>query len=180
VRRRLFTWLVSGGFGAFGAGSTIEPPTRLVRQERIAVGDGVFVGAGCVLQVLEDDDDRVALWIGDGTEIAGSCVLSAAVHVRLGSDVLLARNVYVSDHIHAYDDPTLPVLAQGIAKVEPVEIGDGAWLGQNVVVCPGVTIGAGAVVGANSVVVDDVPPGSLAVGAPARVVRSFAPVAAAR
>jgi acetyltransferase-like isoleucine patch superfamily enzyme len=52
-----------------------------------------------------------------------------------------------------------------------VNIEDGSWLGQNVVVLPGVTIGAGAVVAANSVVREDVPPGSVAAGAPARVVR---------
>jgi len=65
------------------------------------------------------------------------------------------------------------VLDQGFERLEPVAIGDGAWLGQNVVVCPGVTIGTGAVVGANSVVTEDVPAYSLAVGAPARIVRRF-------
>ena len=53
-------------------------------------------------------------------------------------------------------------------------IGDGAWLGQNVVVCPGVTIGRGAVIGANAVVLDDVPDYAVAVGVPASVVRRFA------
>jgi acetyltransferase-like isoleucine patch superfamily enzyme len=86
-----------------------------------------------------------------------------------------ARNVYIADHSHAYDDVGVPVLAQGVTRVAPVEIEDGAWLGQNVVVGPGVRIGAGAVVGANSVVLSDVPDYSVAVGAPARVVRTFAP-----
>ena len=62
---------------------------------------------------------------------------------------------------------------QGLTKVAPVRIGRGAWLGQNVVVCPGVTIGEGAVIGANSVVNREIPPHSLAVGAPARVLRTF-------
>jgi acetyltransferase-like isoleucine patch superfamily enzyme len=62
------------------------------------------------------------------------------------------------------------VLDQGIDRIAPVEIGDGAWLGENVVVGPGVRIGRGAVVGANAVVLDDVPDHAVAVGAPARVV----------
>jgi acetyltransferase-like isoleucine patch superfamily enzyme len=41
-----------------------------------------------------------------------------------------------------------------------------------VVIGPGLRIGRGAVVGANSVVLDDVPDFAVAVGAPARVVRS--------
>jgi acetyltransferase-like isoleucine patch superfamily enzyme len=81
--------------------------------------------------------------------------------------------VYVADHSHAFADTTRAVLDQGIDRVAPVEIGDGAWLGENVVVGPGVRIGRGAVVGANSVVLDDVPDHSVAVGAPARVVRTL-------
>lgn len=174
ARRRTFSALAAGGFAAFGRGTTLEPPVRIEREWRIAIGSGVFIGPGCVLQALDEGGTDVALVIGDGTEIAGSCVLSAVSSVRLGCKVLFARNVYVSDHIHAYDDPRSAVLDQGVARVEPVEIEDGAWLGQNVVVCPGVRIGRGAVVGANSVVLDDVPDHALAVGAPARVVREFA------
>jgi len=151
----------------------LELPIRLVGEERIAVGDDVYVGAGSWLQTLEGPGYAGELVVGDGTAIAGSCVLSAAVSVRVGRRVLFARNVYVSDHIHAYEDRTQAVLDQGFERLDPVVIGDGAWLGQNVVICPGVTIGSGAVVGANSVVTEDVPAYSLAVGAPARIVRRF-------
>ena len=83
-----------------------------------------------------------------------------------------ARNAYIADHQHAFTDTTRAVLDQGIEKTAPVEIGDGAWLGENVVVGPGVRIGRGAVIGANAVVLADVPDHSVAVGAPARVVRT--------
>jgi acetyltransferase-like isoleucine patch superfamily enzyme len=173
ARAKLFSLAVGGAFAEFGARSVIEPPVRLQGEARIAIGNDVFVGAGSWLQVLAGPDRGVALSIGDGTSIAGSCVLSAAVSIRLGRKVLLARNVYVADHSHAFADTSRAVLDQGIAKVAPVEIGDGAWLGQNVVVGPGVRIGRGAVVGANSVVLEDVPDYSVAVGAPARVVREL-------
>lgn len=169
-----FSVLSSGAFASFGRHSVLQPPVRLAREHRIAIGSGVFVGAGSWLQVLEEGDG-VALEVGDGTSIAGNCVLSAARSVRLGRKVLLARNVYISDHIHAYGDTGRAVLEQGVEQIREVVVEDGAWLGQNVVVCPGVTIGRGAVVGANSVVLEEVPAHSLAVGAPARVVREFAP-----
>lgn len=176
ARTKAFTTLAAGGFASFGARNALERPLRLGGEGRIAIGSDVFVGAGSWLQVLDEPGgDHVALEIGDGVSIAGGCVLSAASSVRLGRRVLIARNVYISDHIHAYDDTTTAVLDQGIARVEPVEIGDGAWLGENVIVCPGVRIGRGAVVGGNAVVIDDVPDFALAVGVPARVVRSFAP-----
>jgi acetyltransferase-like isoleucine patch superfamily enzyme len=164
-----FSLLVAGSFAHFGRGSVIELPARIAGERRMSIGDGVYVGAGSWLQVL-GDGSGTAIAIGDGTSIAGSCVLSAAESITLGARVLLARNVYIADHMHAFDAPGVPVLDQGITRVAAVDIGDGAWLGQNVVVGPGVRIGAGAVVGANSVVLDDVPAASVAVGAPARVV----------
>lgn len=174
ARGKAFSLLAARAFASFGARTVLQPPIRLDGQGRIAVGSGVFVGAGSWLQVLGSETGDIALTIGDGTSIAGNCVLSAAASIRLGKKVLVARGVYVSDHIHAYEDPSRAVLDQGIDRVEAVEIGDGAWLGENVVICPGVRVGRGAVVGANAVVLEDVPDHALAVGVPARVVRRFA------
>ena len=173
LRDKLFSVAVAGSFHEFGRRSVIQLPVRLSGESRISVGDDVFVGAGSWLQVLSDSGrgETGVIEIGSGTSIAGSCILSAASRIRLGRSVLLARNVYIADHTHAYADVGVPVLDQGITRVAPVEIGDGAWLGQNVVITPGVRVGRGAVVGANSVVRDEVPDFAVAVGAPARVVR---------
>ncbi|MGD9570370.1 MAG: DapH/DapD/GlmU-related protein [Thermoleophilia bacterium] len=172
---KAFSLMSSGAFASFGPGTVIQPPVRLAGEGRIAVGADVFVGSGCWLHVLDREGDGVAIEIGDGTKIVGGCVLSAASSIRLGRKVLIARNGYVADHQHAFADTTTAVLDQGIEKVAPVVIGDGAWLGENVVVGPGVTIGRGAVIGANAVVLSDVPDHSVAVGAPARVVRRVGP-----
>lgn len=174
LQGKCFSVLASGAFALYGKRSLLTPPVRLSGEERIAVGSGVFVGAGSWLQTLPDGDNQsVALTIGDGTSIAGACVLSAVRSVTLECNVLLARNVYISDHIHKYSRTDLPVLAQGVDKVQAVRIKQGAWLGQNVVVCPGVTIGVGSVIGANSVVNQDIPDYSVAAGVPARVIKSI-------
>ena len=176
VRTKCFSLACSGAFASFGSRSVLEPPVRLLGEGRIAIGRNVFIGAGSWLQALEGFGNELAISIEDGTNIAGGCVISAARSVRLGRSVLLARNDYIADHGHGFEDIGRPVLAQGVTEISPVEICDGAWLGQNVVVCPGVTIGTGAVIGANAVVLDDVPAYSVAVGAPARVIRTFGPV----
>lgn len=171
---KAFSLGVGGAFASFGRRTVLEPPIRIAGEGRIAIGDRVFIGASSWLQTLPGSDG-VALEIGEGTSIAGNCVLSAACSVRLGKRVLIARGAYISDHIHAYDDVGRAVADQGIARVSPVEIGDGVWLGENVVVGPGVRIGRNSVVGANAVVLEDVPDYAVAVGVPARVVRTFAP-----
>lgn len=170
IRRKAFSVLASGGFAEFGAHSVLAPPIRLEGEERIAIGHGVDVGPNSWLHV-EGDEKSVAIVIGDGASIGAHSTLSAVHSVRIGRRVLTARNIYVSDHTHEFSDPLQPIKDQGLTRVAAVEIADGAWLGENVVVCPGVRIGRGAVIGANSVVTTDVPDGAVAVGAPARVVR---------
>ncbi len=172
---KTFSVASSGAFQACGRGTILQPPLRLWGEHRIALGDNVWVGPGCWLQVVgsADSPGDVAIDIGSGTNFAGNCVVSASSSITIGEDVLFARGIYVSDHSHAFGDAEAPVIDQGIDRVSAVVIEDGAWLGENVVVCPGVRIGRGAVIGANSVVVHDVPARSVAVGAPATVVRSL-------
>ncbi len=175
LRDKLWSMCIGGAFAEFGKRSVLSLPCRLAGAHCISIGSRVFLGSGSWLQALpREGRPAPRLVIGDGTCVSGTCVLSAAHEVVLEDNVLLARNVYISDHIHAYADTSRPILAQGLDKVDPVRVRAGAWLGQNVVVCPGVTIGRGAVIGANSVVTKDIPDWSVAVGAPARVVKTFA------
>ena len=54
-----------------------------------------------------------------------------------------------------------------------IHIKQNAWLGARVTVLPGVTIGENAIIGAGAVVTHDIPANSLAVGVPAKVVKSL-------
>jgi carbonic anhydrase/acetyltransferase-like protein (isoleucine patch superfamily) len=174
LRAKSFSMLASGAFAHFGKETMLMCPVRLSGERRISIGARVFIGADSWLQTLPDGESQsVAITIGDGVSFSGSCVISAVRMVRLEDEVLLARNVYISDHIHKYTQVGTPILAQGLDKISPVLIRRGAWLGQNVVVCPGVTIGQGSVIGANSVVTQSIPDFCVAVGSPARVVRSI-------
>jgi len=58
-------------------------------------------------------------------------------------------------------------------KEGKVIIKDGAHIGIGAIILPNVTIGEGAVIGAGSIVTKDVPPYSLAVGIPAKVIKTY-------
>lgn len=60
-------------------------------------------------------------------------------------------------------------------KAHRITIGHDVWIGHGAVVMPGVNIGTGAVVGAGAVVTKDVPPYAVAVGVPARTIRTRFP-----
>jgi len=130
--------------GAFGAGSYVTPPLWCDYGYPISIGARTFLNVGTM--ILD----------GGG--------------VTIGDDVLIATGVQLLTATHPFDAVQRRA---GWESAAPITVGDGAWLGGGVIVCPGVSIGAEAVVGAGSVVTRDVPAGALAVGNPCRVVREI-------
>ncbi len=64
-----------------------------------------------------------------------------------------------------------PYKYQRVSRIAPIVSKCGHWKGQNVVVMSSVTIGELTIIGANSVVTHSIPSRSIAVGAPATVVK---------
>lgn len=54
-----------------------------------------------------------------------------------------------------------------------VHIGNNVWIGEFVSILPGVTIGDGSIIGSTSVVSKDIPAFSIAVGSPAKVIKTY-------
>ena len=109
--------------------------------------------------------------IGDRCLIGRGSGIVGHFSIEIGNDVWTGHHVYITDQNHGYEDVDRPI-SQQTQPERPVRIGDGSWLGHGTIVLPGVTIGKHVVVGANSVVTSDIPDNSVAVGAPARVIRS--------
>lgn len=55
----------------------------------------------------------------------------------------------------------------------PIRIQDDCWIGGGVTILPSVTIGKGSTVGAGAVVTKSIPPYSVALGSPAKVVKTL-------
>ena len=56
--------------------------------------------------------------------------------------------------------------------IRPIRVGNNVYLGYRSMVMPGVTIGDNVIVGAGAIVTKDIPSNSVAVGVPARVIKS--------
>jgi len=136
-------------------------------EGRLTIGENALLEPGVWLTAPPPARIR----IGAGTFLNLGVMVAAMDLVEIGDHCMLANGCFVTDANHRFDDPVLPVPWQGFTSRGPTRIGDNVWLGANVVVTSGVTIGERCVVGANSVVTADLPPYSVAVGAPARVVR---------
>lgn len=114
--------------------------------------------------------------IGKGSKIAATVDidLSAPELIFIGNNVWVTRGVMLLCHqrdlgCYAVGKPVMDCPL----KYAPIHIGDGAHIGIGAIVMPGVTVGEGSIIGAGSVVTRDIPPHCVAVGAPAKVIKTF-------
>ena len=175
LRTRMFTLLLAGQFAEFGRGSRIVPPLSFHGLNNISVGEGVFINLDNWLNVVpgHGDEASVKIIIKSRASIGRRSQITAALRIVIEKYVIVGSNCLISDHFHASNDLSVPIIAQGIDNIKPVYIGEGTQLGNNVSVQPGVTIGRHCVIGTNSIVSHSIPDFSIAVGMPARVVKTL-------
>ena len=114
---------------------------------------------------------RGNLRIGKNSMWNEGCWINARGGIEIGSNVMIGPHCIIQSQNHVFEDVTKPISLQGYVRM-PVTIEDDCWIGAQVIILPGVHIGRGSVVGAGSVVTKNIPPYSVAVGNPARVIRS--------
>jgi acetyltransferase-like isoleucine patch superfamily enzyme len=143
----------------------------------VSIGAESYLGEACQISAICWPEMGVPfpgqVVIGRGFQATGGLVIIAAKSVNIGDNVLIAKNVFICDYLHGISNGEKPYRFQNFEKIAPIEIGEGSWIGQNVVILPGVKIGRQVVVGANAVVSKDLPDYTMAVGVPAKVIKVY-------
>lgn len=106
---------------------------------------------------------------GDNVFINHSAILSASGGIEFKSGCMAAPGLRIATINH---DMNNRHIAYTYGKVT---IGENAWIGMNVTICPGVTIGKYAVIGAGAVVTKDVPDYAVVGGVPAKIIKYLNP-----
>ncbi|HPF01107.1 MAG TPA: acyltransferase [Bacteroidales bacterium] len=171
---RLFWWSINlWRFKKLGMYSYINRALKIDGAKNISIGRKVTIQYKTWLasRPLTANNSPI-LEIGDGSAIGNFNHIYSTNKIIIGKKVLTADKVYISDNIHGFLNPLVPIMNQPIIQKNAVIIGDGTWLGENVCVI-GAKIGKNCVIGANSVVTKDIPDFCIAVGAPARVIKRY-------
>ena len=127
--------------------------------EDAKIREQVFVGGPQL------PESRFAL--GSRTIVLQMAYINPTKPVVIGDDTGIGGHCLIFTH-----GAWLSALDGYPVTYEPVTLGRSVWLPWRVFVMPGSIIGDGSVIGANSLVSGTIPPNSLAVGSPAKVVRS--------
>lgn len=113
-----------------------------------------------------------SVYIGEGTRSNSTVWMNLGERgdsIRIGNNCLFASVAFrTSDSHPIYDVQT----GERINPSSPIILHDRVWLAEDVLVLKGANIGADSVIGARALVAGDIPPNSLAVGVPAKVIRS--------
>jgi acetyltransferase-like isoleucine patch superfamily enzyme len=143
---------------------------RINSGEVVRLGDGIGIDSYTIIEPHGNGEVPGFIDIGPNSYIGSFCHFSGDGGITIGRDVGIGAFTRIAASTHHYGlDAILkqPKTCRGIA------IGDGVWLASHVAILDGVTIGDHAVIGAGSVVRTSIPARSVAVGAPARVVKTF-------
>jgi len=136
---------------------------------RLVMGPWCWIGNDNKLRSHEGQ-----LTLGAKVVMGRDNVVNSYLDVEVGDAAILADWIYVCDFDHRIARLDLPIKDQGIVT-SPTRIGGDVWIGEKASVLRGVDVGQGAVIASHCLVNHDLPPFSIAVGVPARVVRSRLP-----
>lgn len=138
-------------------------------NEGITLGDRVFVGRNTILYCKGGD-----IVVGDGVSFSANCQVASTRHVEVGADTVIGSFTYLLSGGEYDPASSLPFSRQsGRHEERELRVGRNCWLGAHVTVIDRAQIGEHCVIGAGAVVTKEVPPNSVAVGVPARIVRTL-------
>jgi maltose O-acetyltransferase len=146
------------------AKATVEKRELILKKLLGACGKNVWIESPFYC------DYGYQIFLGDNVFINFNCTILDACPVTIGNDVLIGPNVQLYSATHPTD---WQIRVKGLENSKPISIGDNAWIGGGVIICPGVSIGQRTVIGAGSVVTRNIPSDVVAAGNPCKVIKQL-------
>lgn len=160
----------------FGRGVTLERGVIIdgLLRRGITLGDHVMIGPYSVLAGAPVSNLGEGIVMGANSAVNAYSFIGSSGMITIGKNVIMGQHVCFHPENHNFDRLDVPVRAQGTTR-QGIIIEDDVWVGSNVTFLDGAHVGEGSVIGAGAVVRGTIPRYSVAVGVPARVVRSRKP-----
>jgi maltose O-acetyltransferase len=162
----VFRRLASSMFNAIQGSGFVSIPMRAMLLKMF----GAKLGKDCCIYEGSAFGRPNKLFLGDGVFINAGCRFDDSADIIIGTNVYIAACVQIITGTHRIGGPTCRA---GRHESRPVSIGQGSWIGAAVTILPDVMIGTGCVVAAGSVVTTSLEPNGLYAGVPARRVRDL-------
>jgi acetyltransferase-like isoleucine patch superfamily enzyme len=162
-----------------GKQSLIEFYHRVEGAEYISIGENVRIKPGLHMAAIDHHNNlsfSPSIRIGNNVSINYNVHIACINEIIIGDGTLLGSKIFITDHYHgntSMESLQIPPSDRKLESKGSVVIGNNVWIGENVSIMPDVKIGDNAVIGANAVVTKNVPAFSVAVGAPAKIIKRY-------
>jgi acetyltransferase-like isoleucine patch superfamily enzyme len=180
---------IARGIGSFGADVYVSPRAEILHAHRVRLGEGAVLepharlcanGEGASISIgpettiypyalLKTNGGKIE--IGGPVAIHDYCVLYGNGGIVIEGDVHIAAHTAIVASQHDYSSLGTVGFSEDV-RGRGIKIEKSVWIGAGAIILDGVTIGTGSVIGAGAVVTRDIPPRSVAVGSPARVIKT--------
>jgi acetyltransferase-like isoleucine patch superfamily enzyme len=183
LQRRITTVFMAKGVNVrcaslirFGKGVTLERGVIIdgLLRRGVVLGDNVKIGAYSVIVGAPASNLGEGISMGANSAVDAYSFLGSSGFISIGENVIMGQHIGFHPENHNFDRTDVPIREQGTTR-QGITIEDDVWVGSNAIFLDGAHVGKGCVIGAGSVVRGNIPPYSIAVGVPAKVVRSRIP-----
>jgi acetyltransferase-like isoleucine patch superfamily enzyme len=137
----------------------------------VKLGDHVRIGPYSTLVGAPISNLGEGITIGSNSAIDAYSFIGSAGPVTIGENVIMGQHVCFHPENHNFDRTDIAIKLQGTMR-EGITVEDDVWVGANVTFLDGAHVGRGCVIGAGSLVRGSIAPYSVAVGTPARIIRT--------
>lgn len=164
-------------FKNIGLEPQIEFPFLVEGASEITIGNNFRCRHHFRLEAIKDYGSQQfspKIDIGSNVTIETNCHIGAIDRIKIGDGVLIASNVFITDHSHGdsdYKDLLTPPLERKLYSKGPVIIGNNVWIGENVTILSGVAIGDNVIIGAKSLVTKSFQSNCVIGGNPAKIIK---------
>lgn len=112
---------------------------------------------------------RLGVTVGQNCRLINCSYSTEAYLITLGDHVSATRT-----HFETHDGGVwvFRIECPEIDLIRPITVGNNVYFGEGAMVMPGITIGDNVIIGARAVVTKDIPSNSVAVGMPAKVIKT--------
>ncbi|MDD3520894.1 MAG: DapH/DapD/GlmU-related protein [Actinomycetota bacterium] len=132
----------------------------------IIIEDGVFLGRNTILSCKDGD-----IILRENVNLGFNCDIFSGRKIEIGKDTMIAAYVYFVAGNYVYDSADKPATEMDTV-CKGIYVGENCWFGAKALIFDGVNIGRNSIIGGAAVVNEDIPEYSIAVGMPAKVVKS--------
>lgn len=164
-------------FKYFGVNAKIKPPFRILNPDRISIGDYVSIREFGYIHCYQDlsgnfkyvedqykGDFDISEYLYDSeleiereVQIGRNLFISCTNRILIGRNTTISERVFIGDNNHTFNHRYVPIMQQPNKIGDPVEIGQGSWIGAGSTVLHSTKTGRNCVIAANSLVQGEFP-----------------------